>query len=75
MMYCLRVDQHIRAPGEYFVYFPPGYEAAAISQTYDVSSVVSVKREAISKHLSQAHDMKMILQTVRSEECFLIKTK
>lgn len=75
MFYALCTDQLTRKPGEYFIYFPPGYERSQITVCNDVSSVLEVKRNAISQHVSQTHDMKHILANLRSEECFYVYKK
>lgn len=75
MYYCLRHDQTTRKPGEYFVYFPAGYDEEHIDKVVDVSSVLDVKKEAIQKHVSQTKDMGFILKNLKKEECFQIRKK
>ncbi len=75
MYYCLRHDQNLRKPGEYFVYFPAGYAEEHIDQVFDVSSVLDIKKEAIQKHISQTKDMGFILKGLKTEECFQIRKK
>lgn len=70
MFYALRKDQVHWAPGEYFIFFPRGYDAAELQICNDVSGVIDKKREAIRQHVSQTKDMKRILATLRTEECF-----
>lgn len=70
MFYALRKDQVTHPPGEYFIFFPRGYDSDSLTLCNDVSSVIDVKRKAISQHISQSHDMKHILARLRTIECF-----
>jgi len=73
--YCLREDQHNKKPGEYFIYFPRGYKESEVDKTVDITKYLAVKKAAISKHISQTKDMKNILKSLRTKECFYIFKK
>jgi LmbE family N-acetylglucosaminyl deacetylase len=73
--YCLCATQNSREPGDYFVFFPPGYDEAQIDCTCDVTHCRDIKIQAVKKHISQAKDMKHILSNMRNEECFIVWKK
>jgi N-acetylglucosamine malate deacetylase 2 len=70
MFYCLEKSQLARKPGEYFIFFPQGYDKKDINLTNDVGAMMDIKKQAIKQHVSQTKDMKHILSTLRSIEHF-----
>lgn len=64
--------------GDYFVYFPPGYEKSQIGLTVDISSVWETKVKAMKMHHSQIHDVQWLLKIfgkLPKEEYFLVLKK
>jgi len=61
--------------GDYFIYFPPGYEKKEIEKTIDISDVWDIKVKAMLAHKSQLKDAKKVLNTLEKtskEEDFLL---
>jgi LmbE family N-acetylglucosaminyl deacetylase len=64
--------------GDYFIYFPPGYQKEDITRTVDISAVWERKIEAVKKHESQLPDVEAHVQSFQGlpkEENFIILTK
>lgn len=76
LYYCLSAEYRARV-GDYFIYFPPGYSSSEINKVVDVRDLIDIKREAMLKHKSQAHDAERIIKSLarRPEEHFIVKTK
>ena len=78
LWYFCYTDEMRSTVKDYYIYWPPGYKKFEISKTIDIESIWGRKVEAMSKHQSQAHDVKAILErfeTLPKEENFIILKK
>lgn len=76
--YCLNSEQRNAMKNKYFIYRPPGYSKSEISKTFKTSAVWNLKLKAMQQHVSQAHDIQRILNTIKDlpkEENFIIIKK
>lgn len=74
ILYYCRTKQASSKMKNYFIYFPPGYPKKAIDKVVDIKDVWQIKLKAMYCHKSQMHDVKRILEVIKSlpkEEYFL----
>lgn len=63
---------------DYFIYFPQGYRKNQVDQVIDISKFQDLKIKAIKSHVSQAGDVKIVLELIKKlpkEEYFFVKKK
>ena len=63
LYYCV-LEKYNSAPKDYFIHYPKGYSKDQIQVEFDIESVFEIKRKAMLKHKSQAHDAKRILKNL-----------
>lgn len=76
--YCILKNERRRQPGEYFIYFPQGYEKSEIDWICNTESVWDIKVKAMKAHKSQKHDTSVILKVLEKlpkREHFLLFKK
>lgn len=62
--YCILSSERRREPGDYFIYFPDGYQENEIDWVNNTEEVWEKKVRAIKAHKSQKHDADTILKTL-----------
>jgi LmbE family N-acetylglucosaminyl deacetylase len=73
MFFCQSEEQARPIADGYFIYFPPGYDHKDIDESYDVTEVLDIKKDAMKAHSSQDHDYKMLIgrgDEMLRTECF-----
>ena len=82
LMYYCHTDWQVqiikKLIGDYFIYFPPGYKQSDVNLVVDIKAVWQTKVEAMKKHQSQIHDVKMVLSFLEKmplKEYFMVLSK